>query len=862
VLIGDPKQAIYSFRGADVRAYLDATQRADRKLDLATNYRSDGPLLGALDRLLAGTTFGDDDITFVPVRPADHHRDGTLVDDHDGAALQLRTYAPPHGSGNAPAIRQRFGEDVVAVLLDQLDRVHIGGRPLRPQDVAVLVRSNAEARLVQQCLREARIPSVVNGVGSVLATAAADDWRWLLEAVERSSDPGRIRRLALSCWIGWDAARLGSASDDDLDELHEAAHRWAHVLADHGVATLERTVLAERRVAARLLRTIGGERHLTDVRHLGELLHTAEREDDRGISSLRAWLQTAKAEAGDTPTPSEEQARRLESDAAAVQILTIHRAKGLQYPVVLAPFLWGTPQGVSAPAVVHDPDTRRRVVDVGPSERPGFEDAKALAQRESIGEQLRLLYVALTRAQHRAVVWWCRTDRSTSSALARVLFGRDDAGRVVLDARPEVPKGAADAEALLRTRFEGTATSLAQVPPPGAAPPGSWSGRGPAAEALDAARIDRTLDRDWRRTSYSAIVRRAAHLEEVDTAPVAPVVTEPEVETTDDEPDTPEDTAALDGAAADVGASGSAGGAPLPLGELRGGTAFGTLVHAVLEHTDFAAPDLPAHLEVVIADERPRHRVPGLTAAEVPTLVDGLVAAVRSPLGPLAGRTGDRWRALADVTRADRLDELEFELPLAGGDLGRRGGDAVALSALAELLDASAADGGLPDDDPLRSAGYADRLRAPGYALDLRGYLNGSIDLVLRVRDDAGRPRYLVADHKTNRLGGGDATTDAYHPERLTAAMIDHDYPLQALLYQVALHRFLRWRQPDYDPTVHLGGVLYLFLRGMVGPDTPLADGAPHGVFAWSPPPAVVTGLSDLLDGVRDVGSRAVEVAG
>ncbi|MEX0835843.1 MAG: UvrD-helicase domain-containing protein, partial [Nitriliruptor sp.] len=478
VLIGDPKQAIYSFRGADVRAYLAATQLADVKLDLATNYRSDGPLLGALDRMLAGTTFGERDIRFVSVRPAPDHDTSAIDDGDDPAALQLRTYDPPYGKANTPALRQRFGEDVAAVLLDQLGRVRIGPdrHPMQPEDVAVLVRTNAEARLVQQCLRDARIPSVVNGVGSVLDTDAADDWRWLLEAIERSSDPARIRRLALSCWIGWDAARLGSASDDDLDELHEAAHRWAHVIATRGIATLERTVLSEQGVAARLLHTIGGERHLTDLRHIGGLLHTAEREDDRGVSSLRAWLEHARAEVGDTPTPPEEQARRLESDAAAVQILTVHRSKGLEYPVVLVPFHWSAGKGVSAPAVVHDPTTGRRVVDVGPSGRPDFGEVKAVAQRESIGEHLRLLYVALTRARHRAIVWWVRTDHGTSSALCRVLYGRDEAGEVQLDAKPAVPRDVPEADELLRARFAGTSTSLTPVPPPNHDPVGSWDG--------------------------------------------------------------------------------------------------------------------------------------------------------------------------------------------------------------------------------------------------------------------------------------------------------------------------------------------------------------------------------------------------
>ncbi|MEX1178249.1 MAG: UvrD-helicase domain-containing protein [Nitriliruptor sp.] len=868
VLIGDPKQAIYSFRGADIRAYLDATATADHRRSLATNFRSDAPLLAALDRLLERTAFGAG-IDFASVTASDRHQGSALDDDRDPHPLQLRVFAPDDKL-TAASVRRRLATDVAETLLDQLGRVRIGtGRDqhlLRPEDVAVLVRTNAEARLVQRALRDVRIPCVVNGVGSVLATDAADDWRWLLESLERPSDPGRIRRLALSCWIGWTAARLADADDDELDHLHDLAHRWAAVMADHGVARLERVVLAEQQVARRLLGTIGGERHLTDVRHVGELLHVAELEEDRGVSSLRAWLLDARAEAGDKAVPSDEQARRLESDAACVQILTVHRAKGLQYPVVLVPFHWSAGRGITAPFVTYDPDTRRRTIEVGPKERAGYGRLRDAAEADATGEALRLLYVAVTRAEHRAVVWW--TGSARKAALARVLFGHDEDGTVQLDVDATVPKPADQAD-VLAERFAGSPTSVTTIPDAPTDEPGTYEPVTDRSSALGAASFARTLDRAWRRTSYSGIVKRAESLHGAvpghPTDHRATVASEPDVDTKDDEPD---DDATFDGPSPAPGGDGSPAtlDRPLPLGELRGGTAFGTFVHAVLEHADFAAEDLPAELRGTVEDQIGHHRVPGLTPDRLPELVDGLAAAVRSPLGPLAGgvtEVGDArglWRSLADLPRTDRLDELEFELPLAGGDLGHRDGAKVALSRLADLLHRPAAAGGLADDDPLRQVDYADRLRTPGFALDLRGYLNGSIDLVLRVTDPAGT-RYLVCDHKTNRLGGGTPTLADYRPRALTDAMVHHDYPLQALLYSVALHRFLRWRVADYDPDTHLGGVLYLFLRGMVGPDTPELDGGPCGVFAWRPPAAVVTDLSDLLDGVGDGASHlAAEV--
>jgi exodeoxyribonuclease V beta subunit len=193
---------------------------------------------------------------------------------------------------------------------------------------------------------------------------------------------------------------------------------------------------------------------------------------------------------------------------------------------------------------------------------------------------------------------------------------------------------------------------------------------------------------------------------------------------------------------------------------------------------------------------------------------------------------------------------MDFEFPLAGGDL-RSAAPQIRLEDVGRLLREH-----LPVDDPLAS--YADRLTDAALGRQpLRGYLSGSIDVVLRIPSGPGPTdrRYVVADYKTNWLGepGRPLTAADYTPARMAEAMLHSDYPLQALLYSVVLHRFLRWRQPGYDPDRHLGGVLYLFLRGMCGADTPMTDGQPAGVFGWKPPAALVIALSDLLDGQKAV---------
>ena len=265
---------------------------------------------------------------------------------------------------------------------------------------------------------------------------------------------------------------------------------------------------------------------------------------------------------------------------------------------------------------------------------------------------------------------------------------------------------------------------------------------------------------------------------------------------------------------------------------MPGGADVGDLLHRVLEATDFASADLDAELAARLAEQRRRRDV---DIGDTDTAIAGLAGAIETPLGPLL----DEMR-LRDVAPADRLDELGFELPLVGGDTPT---GTLALSDLASLLETH-----LPPDDPL--AGYADRLRDPLVRWDLRGYLTGTLDLVLRARAADGSARYALVDYKSNWLGADGEELSAWHyrPAALAEAMERAHYPLQALLYLAALHRYLRGRLPDYDADRHLAGVLYLFLRGMTGPGTPRVDGQPCGVFAWRPPAPLVEALSDLLD--------------
>jgi exodeoxyribonuclease V beta subunit len=513
-----------------------------------------------------------------------------------------------------------------------------------------------------------------------------------------------------------------------------------------------------------------------------------------GLTSVTEWL---RRRIDDAPHDvSLERSRRLESDADAdaVQILTVHSSKGLEYPVVFLPFGWDRFVGKPDLLRLHD-DTGARVLDVGGPTGPQFREACRRHRSEEDGEDLRLMYVALTRAACQVIAWWAPTANTKASALHRFLFGRPTQNTNPQPAYA-VPD---DPTALLQLRALASAdVSIEQLTPtsveadlaPSVDPP----------PLLNAARFTRRLDTGWKRTSYSRLTAGQHDSPGVDSE------TGPE----DDEP--PCTTTAF---GADL---------PSPMGDLPTGPAFGTLLHALLERCDFAAPDLATDLATHARELLGPSASLGLPGALMPAL--------NTPLGPLAEQ-----RCLADFTRGDRLNELEFELPLHGGDRPRPTAD-ITLEVLGDVLSRH-----LDADDPLSA--YPDRLRSPLLGSQpLRGYLTGSIDAVLRLPG----PRYVIVDYKSNWLGPSDGplTLQHYRPEALAQAMIAAHYPLQALLYATALHRYLRWRQPGYHPATHLGGVLYLFLRGMGGPQTPAS-----GVFGWNPPPALIEELSDLFDGTR-----------
>lgn len=859
VLVGDPKQSIYRFRSAELSAYLAA--RSAEGMDVATlgtNYRSDAAVLAGIERLYVRPTDAEPyvlgtDVDLTPAvhfRPVvAHHQGRRLTGMHQAQAVELRVL-DPNGREVADehervrqvptALRRVWIADDVARQVSWLLRADnpddpdgrlrtvvrledsAGGaqRDLRPSDIAVLVSSNAEALAIAHRLGRSGIAAATATTSSVLDGAAAWQWRLLLAALARPASPGPVRAAALGWFVGCPAAELADPNGD-LTWVHERFAHWAAVLRRGGPIAL----LAEARAAGladRLLVRVGGERRVTDIEHIAELLQAAVGSRPASVLEVAEALDELAAGSA-TDAAADQMARRIDRDDDAVQVFTVHRAKGLEFPVVLCPFLWPKRSARGVPhAAIPLYDNKGAVVG---SERrvltPWLEGAssstksvlgdfalgkdvvlggKAVVSRDRLElheEADRLTYVALTRAAAHLVVWWAspadaRGSGGQDQALARLLSHATGLATSELVTRPS--------KAVV---LHGDAVAVREVDRD---EPFAVRAAKPGDTDLDRARYTRSGDQAWRRWSYSGLSDDLVARDRIEAGdPAVLTAVDPDagvVGGTDERGARGVADSAVESEPSGL-ASGEDRGGVDPFAGL-GGTRFGTMVHAVLEEVDFCSDDLVGNLEAALSESMAHWR----SAGAAPRVAGGLAAALAVPLGPPLRAPDTR---LVSLPASHRLNELRFDLALGPASTD----DLAAVLAR----------------DPEVTGPFGDWLDRLVGGPRVEGMLTGSIDLVGSFDGE----QYWVADHKTNRLA------DGYGRRSLEVAMAHHDYPLQATLYLVALHRFLAGRLGGYDPERHLTGAAYLFVRGMA------IDGT--GVYWFTPSASTIVSVSDLLAG-------------
>lgn len=773
-LIGDPKQAIYGFRGGDVHTYLAASEIAGRAPPLAHNFRSRPALLEAVGALYAragDAAFVDERIRFHPVESGGKREDADFRRNGDVAPALTVWQAPqppPDDKGkrkpwSAGRSRELATQACVAAIHAVLSEARIGqtlidGEPVQPGNIAVLVRSHQEATRIQQALALAGIAAVAAGKQSLFATAEARELHTLLLALLHAGDDGRLRAALATVLVGVNAAGI-DALEQDADahrDWQQQSLRWRERLLRGGPLALVGDLCAVN--GERLLGLLDGERRVSNYLQLAEGLQEAAR-DALGLHGLVDWLgrRIATADAND-----ETQLLRLESDARRVQIVTLHKSKGLEYPLVFLPYV-GIGRKEAAPGshcIVHD-DTRGRRLhwksDLADAE---WQDASGAWKREQRAEDARLLYVGLTRAEH--ALWLASGDffASDKTALHAML---DDA----------------DALAAAGVVFDATSPqTLPRLPPESDA-------------AVPRARVARPLPpNDWWVYSFSQLSKADAGIgfQPPHGGSTASAATLP-ASGGNDEPEVEAEAAPDDGHDARFV-----------------GNRYGVALHAALEHADFAAwrdwqsgDDAPADQAINIAEALLAEGY-GADALEaggaLTTRLVGHTLTVALPEGV----------RLCDVPADQRRPEIEFQFAL----------QPTRVDALLQLLHAH---------------GMVRERHGFGLRARLQGLMTGLIDLTYR--HDG---QWYVLDYKSNRL-------PAYDAAALQRAMAHGEYDLQALIYTLALHRWLRFRLGGaYDYARDFGGIRYLFCRGLDA-----ARGDSPGIHAQRFAPELVHALDALF---------------
>ena len=793
VFVGDPKQAIYGFRGGDIFTYYSAKKKivSAQLHSLETNYRSETHLVAAINELFADhpptLTFQNEHIPYP----------GTLQANDVIPAKQLRIRGardprPFHIwtliKDNQTDWANFVARETVRLLTDPA--ITINNAPVQPQHIAVLVNTHAEAAAVQTALTDMGVNATRQARDNIFDAPDAPNLVLLMHAM---LEPGQSRRIRnalasglLPCSLDTLQAYNTANSDSPTpsppprpfeewsDIFRAAAERWHKHSFIEGIQFL----LAQLAVYPHLAQAPDGAERIASLRHLIEITHQAARSKKLGPGALTNWLNRQLHPGHrDTASTDDEATTRAIDDSAAVQIMTLFKSKGLQFPIVFAPTLWNhkTSARHRLDVALHYHENNQLILDLDTKS----DQAKTWAQNENHQENIRKIYVALTRAINRVILFESADKRDDPAyALSQLL-----------------------------ARLPATSPHILRQPLPANLPTISWQGAPqPEPDDLAPRTLTHPVDKSHGHASFSSLMPHRA-----DTPP-------PDAPLRDIDQETESDPAPPDAAPP-----------PAPIFGIPGGAKIGNCWHDIFEHIDFQ--DLarnPSAITQITNQTLDRYHIlpappPAATAAQHQLVAERRAAVhtmvahtLTTPLQPLGNTPAF---ALQDIPMPHRRSELEFNFSLQDAS-------AHTLRGIGDILHQHW-------HTPARNPAFIARLRQSQAALPL-GFMTGFIDLVFHHHN-----RFYIVDWKSNRLNG---RPDGFNPAGLAAEMSANAYYLQYLIYSVALHGFLSTRLAGYSFAHHTGGIFYLFLRGM--------DGATRsGVFHDQPSPDLIQALARYLGG-------------
>ncbi|MCV6636118.1 exodeoxyribonuclease V subunit beta [Candidatus Albibeggiatoa sp. nov. NOAA] len=800
--IGDPKQAIYSFRGADIFAYIDAYRHAQAHHTLNTNWRSESRLIYAINHLFsysqANNPFLFEEIPFHPVNPPQQATQSAqlLIQNQAQAPLQLwlvkrEQFELDTGKQISKEAANKFIPQVVASEIARLLNLALQGqasiqktdengdikqKPIEAGDIAILVRTNEQARQLQEVLRSQQIPSVIYSQDSLFETMEMIEIYRILRAIAEPHQEGLVKSALTTHIFGLTGSQLQAIVEQEhtWSKYLKRLHHYNFIWQQQGFIQMFRALLRQEQVAARLLKFSDGERRLTNVLHAGEVLQQATMQNKLGIHALCHWLGQKQQQ--NNGTENEELQLRLESDEKRVKIVTIHKSKGLEYPIVFCPYIWdgklhnARQKGKQGQFIFHD-ETGQRVLDIGSKQQEINLEA---ALREEQAENLRLFYVAVTRAKHRCYLLWGNFAGAETSPLAHLLHPQIDSKTFssVNDASLEH-----DIHQVIQSSEHTIALSDILVKPV------LYQRQADTESHLQVRDFVGQINKNWRVSSFSALTSHKSASTDIHERPDHDEMTQVKPSVT------------LDIVIEDE---------PSIFDFPRGATA-GVFLHTLFEKIDFTldTENLAKRLEYQISnagyDIEQWHAI----------LLKFLQDVLHTPLS-----LENPAFKLSNINKDKRLDELEFYYPLNPIQ---------------------------PQDIQSVFQQYGHTMQIPLNAqfsrlafAPVQGLLKGYIDMVFEFEG-----KFYIVDYKTHFLG---MQPNDYHFEQLSHVVQRERYLLQYYIYTVALHRYLSLRVPHYDYAQHFGGVYYLFVRGM-RPEW----GQEVGIFYDMPSKELIEALSELF---------------
>ena len=762
MLIGDPKQSIYRFRGADIFTYLDAKKQSPHPHHLDTNWRATPQLIDAINHLFnqPGCFAHDERIGFFPSLAAKpFNAEAVTLAGQSTAPFWLlgddSTFQPRSQQIDNHQMARLLAQQIAQWLSDQ-SSLKIEDKAVEAKQIAVLTRNRSQADLIHRALSAQGLGAVYLTQDNVLEHNTARDVVLSLKAVMTPANHQKILSALATELLQSTPLELEQfrTSEPEQFKVKAGFERLDRIWRQRGIAACLLSLIKDYRLAARWLGKAEGARQLTNLRHLAELLETQSSKLP-GRVQLISWL--IQDYQRDEALIDDVRQLRLESDENLIKIMTLHGAKGLEFDIVCLPFAHFSSTAStrkSEPSISHQRNSANVIepwINIA-----GNPELTTLAEREAQEEDMRLLYVALTRAKYLNVVGLGSPTRYAQSTISRLLgLANTDDPMETLNQLPRT---------LFRTQFSSheAAENLSIAPTPRSEP---WLS--PQKKPV--------VTIDWRLHSYTRMIK--AELKEIQDRTTTRGFTDDDIEPT------------------------SRAYGPSSQDNLEGyvtqtfprGPHVGIAMHHLMENLEFKQP---------ISQQR------GLLTrlCQRLELADGsdvrveqwLEAIIHHPLTPSGLK-------LRDLSRQDRVDELEFHFPVRKAS--RFIETAHNLGFLARI-----------EDTPL----------------NLEGMMTGSIDLVCRHED-----RYYLIDYKTNHLGDD---IEDYDPHQLETTMALHHYDLQYLIYAVALKKLLALRTQNFSFNRHFGGVIYLFLRGMTGSNQ-------HGVYFRGLTEETVTRLEHTLGG-------------